>query len=222
MTLVRESSYRALAMDEYEQRFMAPGERIIFREKIVAKGAFTVGLVLALGFALLGGGLAIAGAFVTQGAPLLVGGALNVGLAAFFAVTSAMFSVTRTMITDEHVHVHFGWAKRKIARASIVSVKAVKQLGFKQGKVSIGVDGVVRTVASTSSSRNAIEIETVEEGRRHVLTVGTDDPDGFLAALDAARVRVAPTTDAERSPVELEAAPIEAASLEAATRRAND
>lgn len=207
-------------MDDYERRFMAPDERVAFREKIVSKVAFNVGLALALGFALLGAALAVAGALATPGAPFFVGGALNVVLAAFFAVTAAMFSVTRTMITDERVHVHFGWVKRKIPRASIISVKAVKQSGFKQGKVSIGVDGVVRTVASTSSSRNAIEIETVEDGRRHVLTVGTDDPEGFLAALDPARVRVAPTatTTAEGDPVALEAPPVASASRRDETR----
>jgi hypothetical protein len=98
-----------------------------------------------------------------------------------------MFSVARTMVTEEHVHVHAGWARRKIPQTAIESARAFRQEGFKQGKVSVGLDGVVRTVVSTSSSRNAIEIVANERGRRHILTVGTDDPQGFLASVARSR-----------------------------------
>ncbi|MDP3278691.1 MAG: hypothetical protein Q8Q09_26105 [Deltaproteobacteria bacterium] len=196
---------------------MAPGERVLFREKIVAKGAFTAGLILAFGFALTGIGLGVAGALGELPALLLTFAAINLVLAALFAVTAAMFSVTRTMITEEHVHVHFGWAKRKILRTAIASVNAVQQQGFKQGKVSIGLDGAVRTVASTSASRNAIEIETNEDGRKHVLTVGTDDPEGFLKSLDVSGVRVAPENEVAR-----EGLALAEAQHPSATRRIND
>jgi hypothetical protein len=194
-------------LDDYERRFMRPGERVVFREKIVAKGAFKVGLALAAAFALTGIGLGAAAALGVLPALLLTFSAINLALAAFFGVSAPMFSVARTMVTEEHVHVHAGWARRKIPQTAIESVRAFRQEGFKQGKVSVGLDGVVRTVVSTSSSRNAIEIVANERGRRHILTVGTDDPQGFLASLAASRVRVAPPHEVAHDRAELEATP---------------
>ena len=204
-------------MDDYERRFMTPGERVVLREKIVAKSAFKVGLALASAFALTGIGLGVAAALGVLPPLLLTFAAINVVLAAFFGVSAPMFSVTRTMVTEEHVHVHSGWARRKILQTAIESARAFRQEGFKQGKVSLGLDGVVRTVVSTSSSRNAIEIVANEGGRRHILTVGTDDPQGFLGSLASSRVRVAPQNDVAHDVVELEAT-----SDESASRRAGE
>lgn len=89
--------------DEYERRYMDPGERVLFREKVVSRTAFRVSVALALVFVLMG--LAALGSAALDGAvaPL----AFGVPLAALGALWG--------------VHLE----------------------GFRQGKVSVGLDGVV-------------------------------------------------------------------------------
>src|SRR5688500_18813877 len=133
-------------MDEYEQRYMQPGEQVLFREKVASRGAFIGAMIFLLVFGV--AGLAVVGAGVADA--MLLAPALAVGLVcalfgAFMGVAGVMFSVFRTMVTGSNLHVHFGWTKRKIPLSAIESIHAMKLKGFKQGKVQIGLDGVVRT-----------------------------------------------------------------------------
>lgn len=185
------------APDEYERRYMDPGETVRFREKVVSRTAFGVSVVFAAVFGL--AGLVALGAFALGLAPAAVGlgaGASALAFAAFMGVTGVMFSVFRAVVSDSNVHVHFGWAKRKIPMGAILSARAVPLRGFKQGKVSMGLDGVVRTWVGNSESGRGLELTyRIEGARKHVLTIGSDDPERFLRAIEAARsaaVRVEP------------------------------
>ena len=103
-------------------------------------------------------------------------------------VLGAMFSVFRVMVTASNVHVHFGWSKRKIPFAAIRSIRAVTLEGVRQGKVSIGLDGVVRTWVGTSPSGRGVEIAYQEDGaRKHVIKIGSEEADRFVATVERAR-----------------------------------
>jgi len=189
-------------MDEYEQRYMEAGERVLFREKVVSKAAFAVSKVFLAVFGLVGLALMLAGAVGAM--PLAAGfgaGAPLAVLGVAMAVLGAMFSVFRSMVTTSHLHIHFGWSKRRIPHAAIEVARVVKLVGFRQGKVSIGLDGVVRTWVGQSASGRGVEVTYHEPGARtHVITVGSDDAEGYLAALERARGAAGPRVAAQ--PVE--------------------
>lgn len=206
-------------MDEYEQRYMQPGEAVLFREKITTRAAFVVSMIFLGVFGL--SGLALLGAGVADRLPPALGfgvGLVSILFAAFMGVTGVMFSVFRTMITGSNVHVHFGWAKRKIALSAIESIQATASKGLKQGKVQIGLDGVVRTWVGRAPSGRAVEIAYTEEGgRKHVLNVGSDDAERFVETVERARarVRIAATADEVVPPSATEEEPAENAEDEA-------
>jgi hypothetical protein len=177
-------------VDEYERRYMRPGERVLFRDKLVSRGAFHVSIVFAVVFGL--AGLLAAAAALLGAAPLpvLIPSLAALAFAIFMGVGGAAFSVARTMLSATDLHVHFGWAKRKIPLDTIDAVSAVTTQGFKQGKVSVGLDGVVRTWTSTSASRRAAEIAYRDGKRRHILTIGSDRADALCAAIERARAAV--------------------------------
>ena len=187
-------------MDEYEQRYMEPNERLLFREKVVSRGAFAVAGIFLAVFGSVGLALIAAGAF---GAMPLAGG-LGAGaplalLGVTMAVLGAMFSVFRSMVTTSHLHIHFGWAKRRIAHASIEAVRVIKLTGFKQGKVSIGLDGIVRTWVGHSASGRGVEVTYREPGARtHIITVGSERADEYVAELERAGARVRISADSAR------------------------
>lgn len=176
-------------MDDYEQRYMAPDERVVFREKIVSRRAFAVAKVFLAVWGSLG--LALVAAAAAGAMPLAIG--LGAGLPALLlgitmAVLGAMFSVFRSMVTTSHLHVHFGWVKRRVPFSAIEGVRPVALVGFRQGKVSLGVDGVVRTWVGQSSSGRGVEVTYHEPGsRKHVLTIGSDDAEGYVAAIERGR-----------------------------------
>jgi hypothetical protein len=87
-------------------------------------------------------------------------------------------------VTASHVHVHFGWTRRKIPMEAIESVAAVRIRGYHQGKVSMGLDGTVRTWVGNASSGRGVEIHYRDGTRRHVLIIGSDDPEGFVRAVE--------------------------------------
>lgn len=186
-------------MDAYEQRYMQPGEAVLFREKITTRAAFVVSMIFLGVFGLTG--LVFLGAGVADRMPAALGfgvGLVSILFAAFMGVTGVMFSVFRTMITGSNVHVHFGWAKRKIALSAIESIQTIASKGLKQGKVQVGLDGVVRTWVGRAPSGRAVEIAYTEEGgRKHVLTVGSDDAERFVETVERARARVRIGADAE-------------------------
>ena len=183
-------------MDEYEKRYMDPDEQVLFREKVASRGAFLAAIVFLVVFG--GFGLALIGAGAVGAMPLGLGlgvGSLAALFGAFMGVAGAMFSVFRAMATGSNVHVHFGWAKRKIPLSAIESIHATVLKGFKQGKVSVGLDGVVRTWVGNSPSGRGVEITYREEsGRKHVLTIGSDEADRFVETVE--RARAGTTTDA--------------------------
>ncbi len=205
----------AAPMDEYEKRYMDPGEEVLFREKVTSRGAFIVAIVFLVVFGAVG--LALIGAGAAGAVPPGVGlgaGSLAALFAAFMGIAGVMFSVFRAMVTGSNVHVHFGWAKRKIRLSAIESIHAMRLKGFKQGKVSVGLDGVVRTWVGNSPSGRGVEITYREEsGRKHVLTIGSDDADRFVETVERARAGT-PTTDATPVRVATEGAEEEHASAE--------
>lgn len=176
--------------DEYEQRYMDPGERVLFREKVVSRTAFKASVAFALIFGLVGL-VALGSAAVTGGAAATAGvafGAPFVALGALMGVLGVMFSVFRVMVTGPHVHVHFGWSKRKIPMGAIQAVQAVQLRGFRQGKVSMGMDGVVRTWVGHAGSGRGVEITYQMEGaRKHILTIGSDVADELARTIERAR-----------------------------------
>lgn len=210
-------------MDEYEQRYMQPGEQVLFREKIASRSAFVVSLIFLAAFGLVG--LSMIGAGVAGAMPTALGvlvGLVSTAFAAFMGITGVMFSVFRTMVTGSNVHVHFGWAKRKIPLSAISSIVAVKLKGFKQGKVQIGLDGVVRTWVGSAPSGRGIQIAyQTEGGLKHVMTMGSEDPERLVEAVEAARarVRVAPESEATATSEDASAAEDESADEVSARRR---
>jgi hypothetical protein len=83
------------------------------------------------------------------------------------------------------VHVHFGWARRKIPMEAIEAVSAIRIRGYHQGKVTVGLDGKVRTWVGNATSGRGVEIHYRDGMRRHVLTVGSEDPEAFVRAVEA-------------------------------------
>ena len=153
------------ATDEYEQRYMQPGESVLFREKIVSRTAFGLSVAFMAIFGLVGLVSLIAAAIgalppavgLGFGAPPLLFGVV-------MGVLGAMFSVFRVMVTASNVHVHFGWSKRKIPFAAIRSIRAVTLEGVRQGKVSIGLDAL----ASFTGILNSTPLRSSILGRRIV------------------------------------------------------
>ena len=176
-------------MDDYEQRYMEPNERVRFREKVVSRAAFAVARVFLAVFGSIGLALIAAGVFGAM--PLAAGlgaGAPLVLLGVTMAVLGAMFSVFRSMVTTSHLHIHFGWTKRRVSHSAIEAVREVKLVGFRQGKVSVGLDGIVRTWVGQSASGRGVEVTYREPGaRRHVITIGSEHADEYVAALERAR-----------------------------------
>jgi hypothetical protein len=176
-------------MDEYEQRYMEPNERVLFREKVVSRAAFAVARVFLAAFGSIGLALIAAGVFGAM--PLATGlgaGAPLALLGVTMAVLGAMFSVFRSMVTTSHLHIHFGWTKRRIAHSAIEAVREVELVGFRQGKVSVGLDGIVRTWVGQSASGRGVEVTYREPGARtHVITIGSEHADEYVAALERAR-----------------------------------
>jgi hypothetical protein len=180
-------------VDEYEKTYMAPDEQVLFREKVVSRGAFKVSIAFLVVFGL--AGLALLAAGAAGAVPAATGfgvGGLAAAFAAFMGITGPLFSVFRVMVTTAHVHVHFGWSKRRIPFSAISAIRAVELTGLRQGKVSVGLDGIVRTWVGRAGSGRGVEITyEAEGGRKHVLTIGSDEPEAFVAAVE--RARAAPT-----------------------------
>jgi hypothetical protein len=202
--------------DEYVRRYMAPGERVLLREKVVSRTAFSLSVLMALVFGLFGlAALVGAAVSLVPVGPGLAFGAPFALFGAVMGVLGVMFSVFRVMVTGSHVHVHFGWSKRKIPFAAIHTARVVTLKGFKQGKVSMGLDGVVRTWVGNSSSGRGVEITYQEEGaRKHILTIGSENPERFVETVERAREKpaqlrigeeVAPDVEAEEEAEEEEA-----------------
>lgn len=179
------------AEDAYEKRYMDPGERVLFREKVVSRAAFRVSVIFAVVFGLAGvAGLASLAVptLPTVAALGAVFGVLSLAFAALMGGLGVLFSVFRSLVTGSHLHVHFGWTKKKIPLSQIDAVRVVPIHGLRQGKVSLGLDGVVRTWVGTASSGRGVEIAYQPEGgRKHVLTIGSDDPERFVEALERSR-----------------------------------
>ena len=186
-------------MDEYEQRYMQPGEHVLFREKLASRGAFIVSMIFLAAFGI--AGLAMIGGGIAGTMPPALG--IGVGLfttlfAAFMGITGVMFSVFRTMLTDTNVHIHFGWTKRKIPLSAITSIRAITLKGIKRGKVQIGLDGVVRTWVGNSPSGRGVEIAyRLEGGLKHLLTIGSEEAERFVETVESARARVRVEASAE-------------------------
>jgi hypothetical protein len=185
--------------DEYEKRYMDTNERVMFREKLVGKGMFIFSLVFGLVFAVVGLGAFIAG--LAGALPMALGLGLGVPFGifgAFMAVAGVLFAVHRIMVTDSNVHAHYGWSKRRIPVSFIESAKKVQPNTYRQGKVTMGLDGVVRSYVANSPSRPAVEITYQIPGeRKRVLTVGSDHADDFVSSIEHARsASVAPSPSA--------------------------
>lgn len=175
--------------DEYERRYMAPGESVRFREKVVSRAAFGLSVAFAAVFGLVGLVVLGAAAFGSSraGGGIAVG-AISVAFAAFMGLSGIMFSVFRTMVTGSHVHVHFGWARRKIPMGAIHDARVVTLQGSRRGKVSIGLDGVVRTWVGNSKSGRGVELTYQIEGeRKQVITIGSEDPERFVETIERSR-----------------------------------
>jgi hypothetical protein len=179
------------AGDDYERRYMQPGERLLYREKVVSRGAFRISLVFGVVFGVAGLATIAAAALGAIPGPVAIAGVASAAFAAFMVVAGAAFSVFRTMVTGGHLHVHFGWAKRKIPIEAIDEVKVVTLKGFKQGKVSMGLDGVVRTWVGNSQGGRGVEVHYREGARRHVLTIGSETPERFVEAIGSTRAGAA-------------------------------
>ena len=171
------------SLDEYERRYMDPAERLLYREKVVSRTAFRVSIAMSVIFGVLGLVAIVAAPPVAA----LAYGLPSIALAALMGVLGVMFSVFRVMITSSHLHVHFGWAKRKIPMDAIRSVTAVRLQGLRQGKVKIGLDGVARTWVGNASSGRGVEITYQDGKRKHVLTIGSDRPEQFVETIERAR-----------------------------------
>ncbi|MEJ7735163.1 MAG: hypothetical protein WKG00_38995 [Polyangiaceae bacterium] len=174
--------------DDYARRYMLPGERLLFGEKIVSRGIFKTTMVLCATLALVGLVASLIGLVGPAGSgPGLALGIPFIGVSALLAALSVLFSVFRSMVTTSHLQVHFGWAKRKVPLQAIENIAIVPYVGAKQGKVSMGFDGVVRTWVGTPSSGRGVEVTYLGGKRKHVLTIGSDDVERFAEALQQAR-----------------------------------
>jgi hypothetical protein len=174
--------------DDYARRYMLPGERLLFGEKLVSRSVFQATMVLCGVLGLIGLAATAVGLFGPPGSTAALGlGIPFIATSAILAPLSVLFSVIRSMITTSHLQVHFGWAKRKVPFDAIQKIAIVPYVGAKQGKVSMGFDGVVRTWVGTPSSGRGVEVTYQDDKRKHVLTIGSDDAARFAEALQQAR-----------------------------------
>jgi hypothetical protein len=187
--------------DDYARRYMLPGERLLFGEKIVSRGVFKATMVLCTTMGLIGLVATVIGFAGPAGsAPALGIGLPFIATSALLAGLSVLFSVFRSMITTSHLQVHFGWAKRKVPLEAIEKVAVVTLQGVKQGKVSMGFDGVVRTwVGTPSAGGRGVEVTYQVGKRKHVLTIGSDDAERFAETLQRARASATGETTAARA-----------------------
>ena len=160
------------ARDEYAQRYMSPGESVLFREKVVSHAAFRISVFFALVFGL--GGLVALALGAAGAMPLGIGlgaGAPSLVFGVLMGILGVMFSVFRVMITGSNVHVHFGWTKRKIPLSTIQSIGVKELVGLRQGKVQIGLDGVVRTTPQAAGLADTLRaLDRKVAARGHSLT----------------------------------------------------
>ncbi len=195
------------AVDEYERRYMSVDERLVYREKVVSRGVFRATMGLAAFFGI--GGAAAPIIAASAGAPELAALAFGVPfllLGGLMSVGSVLFSVFRIIVTSAHLHVHFGWVKKKVPLEAISRVSIVTPNGIHQGKVSIGLDGIVRTWVGVAKSGRAVEVAYEDGGRKHVLTIGSEEPERFAAALEQTRgPRVRVETVEQPNELEVEA-----------------
>lgn len=174
--------------DEYARQYMLPGERLLYGEKVASRGVFKTMLVMCSIFAFLGIGAMAIGLAAGPGAMgITVGGGMFLLTALLLGPMGVLFSVFRSMVTSSHLQVHFGWAKRKVPFDAIEQVKIIALQGIHQGKVKIGLDGVVRTWVGTPDSGRAVEVTYQDGKRKHVLTIGSEDPERFAQVLQQAR-----------------------------------
>lgn len=179
------------AGDDYERQYMQPGERLLYREKVVSRSSFALSLVFGVVFGVPGLAVIAAAALGAIPGPVAIAGVASAAFAAFMVIAGAAFSVSRAMVTGGHLHVHFGWAKRKIPIEAIDEVKLVTLQGIKRGKVSVGLDGVVRTWVGNSQGGRGVEVHYREGARKHVLTIGSETPERFVEALGSTRAGAA-------------------------------
>ena len=107
--------------DEYEKKFMAEGEKVVYRDKLSIHPAFHVALLTLVVGAI--SALALTGAPVAVTAlPLLVG-----------LVAWASMMTLRTTVSEENVHVHYGIFGPTIPIDRIQSVEPVKYNWMKYG-----------------------------------------------------------------------------------------
>lgn len=166
--------------DEYEEKFMAPGEKVIYRDKMSMHPGFHIALLtLVIGAVV---ALALTGAPVAITAlPLLV------GLAAW-----ASMMTLRTTVSEENVHVHYGIFGPTIPIEKIQSVEPVEYSWIKYGGW-----GVRYSIWDNSWAYNmigdkgrAVELKYDKNGKTRKVLVASNEPVLLADSILQARKRL--------------------------------
>ncbi len=128
------------------------------------------------------GPLLLLGVLVVTGVIVVAAGAWAaiIPLAVVFAVVAAFMSRLTVVVDDTSVVATMGWRwpRRRIALADVVSARRVRNEWWR----GWGIRYVRRGWMYNIAGRESVELE-LRTGR--VFRIGTDDPDGLLAAIQS-------------------------------------
>ena len=177
--------------DEFEQRFMRDGTKILHRDKHVSRGMaailavpgfFTIGLSIFIGFV----NSTSQKPLPAVALPFVMAAMVVFGLA--FLTMAVTFAVLRVVVTERDVHVKYGLWGPTVSLASVTSVRVVDYPWTKYGGWGIrrGVDG---SWAYVAHSGPVVELCYREGAETKKLLVGAEDATALARAIQEARVR---------------------------------
>lgn len=172
--------------DEMKTKFVQADDAI-FRERIVWKGAFGIGVA---GVFESIAGLTMLGAAAMSGEPsVAVPGAILAAAGAFMALVGVLAGVLRIAVTPSALRVQFMTTGLEIPFERIRSIQAERYdwtayggWGYRMslsGKRAMSVTGV--------GDRGLSIVYADEQGKEHTLFVSSKDPEAVMRAIDHAR-----------------------------------
>jgi hypothetical protein len=199
--------------DEFEQRFMRDGSRILHRDKHVSRGMaamlgvpglFTIGLSIFVGLT----NATADKPLPPVALPFVMAAMVVFGLA--FLTMAVAFAVLRVVVTEKEVHVKYGLWGPSISLASVTSVRVIDYQWHKYGGWGIrrGADG---SWAYVARSGPVVELCYTEGAETKKLLIGAEDAAGLARAIQEARsksvtgTRIAVDTGEARAEAEAEA-----------------
>jgi hypothetical protein len=207
-----------MAGDGYESRFMAGGGAPLARDKFVSRSMLAI--LLGITAALVVGGIAFAIAAIPAAA------AIWLGLSVPYTIMAVVFSVVRTTVTAEEIHVQYGLWGPRVPIDAITHCEAVDYDWKKYGGwgIRMGAGGV--WAYAPTGTRRAVLLHYRDGGKDKKVVFAAEDADNLVRVIERARgggARVAAVAELDAlAEAELaEAALPEAEESEAPPRRAD-